>query len=657
MTDTVKLSIPDACKTVLVTDSQAGPVVRSAVSLLQEAWSAGTGVMPATANSRPLAASPAIVLRTGGDGGEEAFRLDWDKTARTLTVVGGGSRGVLYGVDEVLDRLRWSDEALTIDLEGYKSKPDAVSRAIGMPDLAYSPREIARVLKELARLRYNQVSVRRVSLTYETMPELGLSVEPGVETQRERITRLIEEAARWGMGVSTGIRLIDFPPEFLQVYPDAAGQGASLCPLAPDTLLLVRRQMEELVQAYPGLSGLRVLGSEAQSDVFACHCPRCRDKSPSERFGVLLREMADVLGDRHIYLMTYLSGWRNIKEPEYYRDLADHLPATATIQVNAMWSDQFITHPPHPLIGAYPGDRTLIDFDLWGEYWGWGEIPCCLASYLSERMNYCYDRGVTRYWGRVSWAFIDDLYNGTLNEVNYVLLARLLWDRRADVGQVVRSWAARRFGQDAAEGIVDLMSLTWEIVRHMMYADDMLINSHSHPPESLTRFRYLMRDFSAAFFEDGAERSRITPENIARWLAEKQQAIQECERAVEILAELEPCLAPEQHRELYATFYDVLQTAHVWYHLCDAVWKYELMCREESELIRPGMRAQIVDAIDRCERQVWHAKRCDPGYAFGITNELRIALKQPVPPWGGFVPTGRSEERAAGGAGDAGSRV
>jgi hypothetical protein len=37
----------------------------------------------------------------------------------------------------------------------------------------------------------------------------------------------------------------------------------------------------------------------------------------------------------------------------------------------------------------------------------------------------------------------------------------------------------------------------------MMYADDMLINSHSHPPESLTRFRYLMRDFSAPFFEDG----------------------------------------------------------------------------------------------------------------------------------------------------------
>ena len=122
----------------------------------------------------------------------------------------------------------------------------------------------------------------------------------------------------------------------------------------------------------------------------------------------------------------------------------------------------------------------MIDFDLWGEYWGWGEIPCCLASYLFERMNYCYDRGVTDYWGRVSWAFIDDLFNGTLNEVNYILFARLLWDRRIDVQQVVRSWAAHRFGQDAAEGVADLMSQTWEIVRHMMYANDMLINSHSH---------------------------------------------------------------------------------------------------------------------------------------------------------------------------------
>jgi hypothetical protein len=215
----------------------------------------------------------------------------------------------------------------------------------------------------------------------------------------------------------------------------------------------------------------------------------------------------------------------------------------------------------------------------------------------------------------------------------------------------------RRFGPAAAEDVADLMSLTWEIVRHMMYADGMLINSHSHPPESLTRFRYLMRDFSAAFFEDGVERSRITPENVAKWMAEKRRAIRECERALKIIARLEPSLAPGHHRELYATFYDILQSAYVWYHLCDAVWKYELMCREESELVRPGMCAEILDAINRCEKQVWHAKRCDPGYAFGIANELRIALKQPVPPWGGFVPTGRSEERAAEGVGDVKSRV
>ena len=444
------------------------------------------------------------------------------------------------------------------------------------------------------------------------------------------------------------MRLLDFPAQFLTAYPDAAGQGAALCPLAPDTIMFVRKQMEEMVTAHPGIAGLGISGSEAQSDVFACHCPRCRDMTPSERFGVLLENIADVLGDRRICFRTYLSGWRNIKEPEYYRDMADHVPTAVDIQVNAMWSDQFITHPPHPLIGVYPEERIEVNFDLWGEYWGWGEIPCCLADYLSERMNYCYDHGVSHYSGRVSWAFFDSLYNGTLNELNYHIFARLLWDRHADTKQVVHSWAAHRFGKEAADGITEMMYFTWDIVTRTMYANEMLINSHSHPPESLMRFRYLMRDFSAPFFDDGLERSRLTRENVTRWMAEKREAVDKCQHALSVLSELKHQLGPQQHRELYSIFYDTLQTVRVWYHLCDAVWKYELLCREESELLRPQMREEILAAVEQCERQVWQAKRCDPGYAFGILNELRIALKRPVAPWGGYVPTGRSEERLQG---------
>jgi hypothetical protein len=569
----------------------------------------------------------------------------------SVHLVGGDGRGVLYAVDELLDRYRPAEQMFVLP-QDFKDAPDAIWRGatfVGHDDLfgpAGSEAAQAKlahyqnIIRYLGRHRQNTVilfagwpSNLSPLLTWHEFPRLyDANRLKDVEARRARFRALIDTAHAYGLDAYLCTTEFTFDrallatcPEIKGILPPSWSSGlfsyldksgfTPICPSKPLTWEWYRAKVREIFQTFPDLAGYELWLAESFSDVTTCHCEECRKLTPADKIALIIEKtleaMNSVAPGKTLLLRTFLSP-RGALEPEFFGPLKGKLPEQVVVNCKAQWGDMAYLNDPHPFIGWLNNGRECAEFDLMGEYRGGGSgaMISCIPEYISERTKLYAARGCRRFFARHVEFF--DRFEG-LQQVNWEAYFRCSWHFDTPVDQIWQDWTTRTFGAELAPAMTELLGATDELVNKTLYARRACINRHYWVfPDTLTGFRYFAVDNSARCMADGVSRIEPTPENIEKIIAEKEEAVQLMRRLREQLAALEGRLEPRYYQMLDRVFKRSQLIVNIYRPLTEALWRYMLWERTISEFQRDAMRPTILAAIDRTEEAINEAEKQDP---------------------------------------------
>ncbi|MHB9024117.1 MAG: glycoside hydrolase family 20 zincin-like fold domain-containing protein [Armatimonadota bacterium] len=265
-----------------------------------------------------------IVLTVAGEGDPESYSLEID--GEMITVTGGGSAGVLYGVYALEEMMKFRG-APALYRGTHTRKPVFETRIYRSPLAHYHGDELLKkleaypetMLRRLSHQGFNGIwlhSAFRDMVTTSVFPEFG----EGSDERLARLNDLIQRAAAYNikvyiyltepLGLPENDPFFDRHPHVRGMrYVPGFGWGGSdmwggpqsaLCTSTPEVQLFLRESTEGLFTQAPGLGGLILIsasehhhhcyshvdlcGSQSGDPQFAPaqECPRCTERPPAE---------------------------------------------------------------------------------------------------------------------------------------------------------------------------------------------------------------------------------------------------------------------------------------------------------------------------------------------------------------------------------------
>lgn len=256
-----------------------------------------------------------------------------------------------------------------------------------------------------------------------------------------------------------------FPDEIYRVYGDELGGPTSrVCPGRPRVWELLAGKLDAFLMRFPAISALQLTTSETQVSVTRCRCSACQHLSAPDRFLQFVTVVHEVC--RAHGVECQLRTWGEIDTPSVYAEFADQIPEGVVVSTKHTDGDFHLTHGPNPLIGIGAAPQ-LVEFDCWGEYFGWNHFPCYIGDVLAERMRLCAEHGVRRVHARINWNpgtdRIFDVPYG--NFVNLQLFTELARDPYQNPDILLDRWVRKTFGRYRASDLAQFYRDTQRIQR------------------------------------------------------------------------------------------------------------------------------------------------------------------------------------------------
>ncbi len=310
----------------------------------------------------------------------------------------------------------------------------------------------------------------------------------------------------------------EFPEQVHRRFGDRMGGTAKVCPGKEFVWQLFRGKIREFFTKFPACDGLQITADETQVSALACRCEACKDMAVAARVDRMIREAAAVCDSLGKQLQART--WGRVGELERERDpsrMLDDLPKGVIVSIKNTRGDFYLTEPVSNLIG-FGRDRQVIEFDCWGEYFGWNNFPCYLGDVMAERMKFAAARGVRRVAARLCWnPFANAIFARPWgNDVNVYVYAKLAQDPALNPDDALREWIAQRYFPNARQAAMRLYKRSAALQRVWMTYRGRNANDHSRifrrETSTFERVRSKLRSFISTGYrfpaEDLAERRR-----------------------------------------------------------------------------------------------------------------------------------------------------
>jgi hypothetical protein len=253
--------------------------------------------------------------------------------------------------------------------------------------------------------------------------------------------------------------------------------------------------------------------------------------------------------------------------------------------------------PLNPFLARYSGRRIIVEFDLYGEYWGRMDVPACYPEYLHTQIRNIKAFGVTGATGRVvhedQRSSIFRTVFESPNEINCYAFAKYLrgplpwlakgtftdprerpgrwgWDLDAFDRKLWFEWAARRYGKAAAAPITRALTRTGQIIPLLFDIGGRGFQAHSHLP-GVGSLPFVWEPF--------VDRVRALGIDFLR--DEKRQAARMTRECLADVQESKPHLASRDAEQLTALFEGELLVIRAYEALLDAC--YELYVAQQTK--------------------------------------------------------------------------
>lgn len=358
--------------------------------------------------------------------------------------------------------------------------------------------------------------------------------------KRSYFTRVLEEARRAGIEVFIENKELYFPDIILEFFPHLVKEGKT-CPSDPFWLEFVGVKYREFFEDFPAVSGIITSPASGESratiSYTRCTCDRCRNTSPEEWYVNLINAIHAPLAEagKKLIIRDFVFDSKNHEE---ISAAMERLPNEIGYALKNTPHDYFPTFPDNARIG-HVGDREQwIEFDVWGQFTGWGVSPSILIDDLKHRLAYAKERGAEGVMFRIDWEHLDghSAFN-TLNIINIYAAAELSRDMSVPNVDIYKLWleksgyyaadADEQTRERAAAWIGGIMDQTWNVVKGTAYINDFVFSDSSHWPLSMEIAHWLAED---TFSLEDWDASKVNPlgvgeSNVRFILKEKDEAL------------------------------------------------------------------------------------------------------------------------------------
>ncbi len=422
----------------------------------------------------------------------EHFRIAVNDGA-ALRITGGDGRGVLYGVQECIDRAR-RNQAITPLTDG----PHFPVRALRMWE---TPSNKVWCLPFKSILDYEKMlrpeecpeylALARMLLAMR-VNNLGLFAQYAARgSQFERwLSRAepVEQFARFldRFGIRVGLSLH-------YAEPDENGAYQNVCPFSD----AVRAQWHDfaarLAVAMPSVRNAIVWGAgENAPGPHEDDCDRCRALPVRDRvlagMSLVGEALATIDGELLWPAVTDQAAYAK-SEAELFGDWGDELPANVRIAPCHLYWDFRPPYPPHPIwrhIGNRPGERSPYVFELAlvGDTAGLNFLPCSMAHRWQEEFLKAADKNCDGFDANLG--IHPDYVDHPLNLSNWYAYGRLCWNPRLDPDDILSEWLTMEYGAEALPFLPGLRA-TYPATIGALFSRCGLTQCHSY----VARYSYL----------------------------------------------------------------------------------------------------------------------------------------------------------------------
>lgn len=389
--------------------------------------------------------------------------------------------------------------------------------------------------------------------------------------RRDYLTQLIAEAAEVGVAVYLEDKELWFKDFILKSHPEVIANGV-FCPSKSfwwEEFLPAK--YTELFIALPQLAGVVTSFGTGESrlaisNMHNCSCDECKKLDPVEWHRKMVQGMYGPFraAGKKLIIRDFIY---QKEEQEQFAKALEKLPIDIALSLKNTPHDFYPTFPDNPLIGRVGEREQWIEYDVYGQYFGYGLAPSIMTDDLVHRLDYGRKHNVTGFIMRSDWEGVQD-YScfDSANLVNLYAAGILAKNPGADRREIYARWLIEeKLVEDgiSAPGLkrcidwaTDILEQTWPLMRSIVYVNGTVFSDNSafhvniRQPTWIAETHHSLKNW----FSGAEDALGMQDENARKILAEKDEAVSQSEALYQRVTAGNPGLKPAAYEDLVCRF-------------------------------------------------------------------------------------------------------
>jgi hypothetical protein len=313
-----------------------------------------------------------------------------------------------------------------------------------------------------------------------------------IHNDRVYMRYVLDMAEGEGVQVWLELKELTFPDEVLERYPYLLKNGV-ICPSEPIWYDFIERKFAELIADFPQLAGIITSPGSPEGRAALvqrkCRCRLCEETELSEWYRGIIESVHRPLSTAGAKLAVRDFSYKRADQQAMV-EAVRRTPPDVVFCIKVTPHDFYPTFPHNPALGVL-NRVQWIEYDVFGQYYGWGVFPCYMEEDLRRRYRYAIEKGASGVLLRVEWERINDLWClETANRANLVIGAALATGANPTVREVcgqTLSELGLKPGEEDVSIAADALKDTWQIIRNGTYLDDFVFHDNSQFPLNLRK--------------------------------------------------------------------------------------------------------------------------------------------------------------------------
>lgn len=389
--------------------------------------------------------------------------------------------------------------------------------------------------------------------------------------RRDYLKQLIAEAAEVGVDVYLEDKELWFKDFILKSHPEVLNHGV-FCPSKEFWYKeFLPAKYTELFIMLPQLAGVMTSFGTGESrlaiaNMYSCDCEQCKTLDPAQWHFNMVMGMYQPFkkAGKKLIIRDFIY---HKEEQDQFAKALDELPIEIVLSLKNTPHDFYPTFPNNPLIGKVGQREQWIEYDVYGQYFGYGIAPCIMTADVIERLEYGRNHNVTGFSMRTDWEGVQD-YScfDNVNLINLYAAAVLGKNPDADRREIYTRWLVQEnLVEDSAsahtlgacvEWVMSVLEPTWPILRNTVYVNGTVFSDNSAFHVNIKQPTWVAETHHSLknWFSGAQDALGMQDENARKILAEKDDAVKASSELLERVKAGNPGLKAKTYAELVEGF-------------------------------------------------------------------------------------------------------